>query len=81
MKKAKQLQKDLDLTVYYVYGYNKGLFTTESGKPIYKKGNRLCSTWNIAKALHVYATESQLNNWDCVILFQGITKVAEHEKE
>ncbi len=65
MKLAKALRQ------YHVVGYTDSIFCHENGKPI-RKGTPICSTWNYAKALKVYAEQTQSAAYDCVKLWDGL---------
>jgi hypothetical protein len=65
MKLTKQLNQ------YHVVGYTDSLFCHDNGRPI-RKGRPICSTWNHAKALKVYAEQSQSAEFDCVKLWHAM---------
>lgn len=67
-------------TTYTVYGYTRSLFCREDGSPIFNQGVKVCSTWNLAKALHVYAKLTQSAEFDNIILFSDDTRFAELDK-
>lgn len=67
-------------TTYYVYGYTRSLFCRDDGRPIFNAGECVCSTWNIAKALHEYAKLVQSAQFDNIILFRESERFAELDK-
>jgi hypothetical protein len=60
-----------ELRQYHVVGYTDSLFLHENGKPV-RKGHPICSTWNYAKALKVFAEQRQSAAYDCVRLWEGL---------
>lgn len=67
-------------TTYYVYGYTRSLFCHENGTPIFNQGEQVCSTWNLAKALHEYSKLVQSAQFDNIILFRESERFAELDK-
>lgn len=67
-------------TTYYVFGYTRSLFCKDNGAPIFNQGEQVCSTWNLAKALHEYAKLVESPQFDHVILFRENERFAELDK-
>lgn len=62
-------------TTYFVYGYNQSL--TGFTKTV---GEKVCSTWNMAKALYEYAKLIESPQFDHVILFRESEIFAQVDK-
>jgi hypothetical protein len=67
-------------TTYFVYGYTRKLFCGDNGQPLFNTGVKVCSTWNIAKAIHEYAKLVQSAEFDHLILFRENEIFAEIDK-
>lgn len=73
------MAKEKNVT-YYVYGYTRKLFCGDNGQPLFNTGVRICSTWNLAKAIHEYAKQVQSAEYDHLILFRESEIFAQIDK-